>query len=193
VSIRSALRRSPAALVIVLPALLLAACGGSGAGLIPTADAGPLEHDFEEVARLAREGNGSCIATTDAIEHTEADFAKLSASIDATLRGKLQEGITNLRHQALEQCAQVATTTTTTTKTHTAEPLVVSTTQSSSATSSAAPNNSGSHGEEESNNGGGTQAPGEGNNPGGAEAGGGGAGGGGNENGEAFGGGAYGR
>jgi hypothetical protein len=179
-----ALRRSPAVLVVALPARAPAACGGSGAGLIPTSDAGPLVHDFEEVARKAHAGNGSCTETTEAIERTEADFARISARIDFALRRKLQEGITNLRKQALEQCAQVTSTSTSSTvKTHSAE-VIVPVTTTSSVTTAAPPTSGAPRGEEESPNGGGTPAPGEsGGGPGGSEAGGGAGGGGGNENG----------
>jgi hypothetical protein len=178
-----ALRRSPAVLAIALPALLLGACGGSGAGLIPTANAGPLVRDFEEVASKAHAGNGSCTETTEAIERTESDFAKISASLDLALRRKLQEGITNLRKQALEQCAQVTSTSTSTTKTHSAE-VIVPVTTTSSVTTAAPPTSGAPRGEEESPNGGGTPAPGEsGGGGGGSEAGGGAGGGGGNENG----------
>jgi hypothetical protein len=181
---RIALRRSPAVLAIALPGLLLSACGGSGAGLIPTANAGPLVRDFEEVAHKAHAGNGSCTETTEAIERTEADFARISARLDFALRRKLQEGITNLRKQALEQCAQVTTTSTSSTKTHSAE-VIVPVTTTSSVTTAAPPTSGAPRGEEENPNGGGTPAPGEsGGGPGGSEAGGGaGGGGGGAENG----------
>ncbi len=172
-SSRGVLRRFCMAALVLYAGLLPAACGGSGAGLIPTANAGPLEHDFEEVARLARSGNGSCTATTEAMEKTEADFAKVSASLAAPLRSKLQEGITNLRKQALEECTQATSTSssTTTTKTHTIEALAPPTTttvRTTEAVRTTAPQNG-----EETPGGGGTQAPEGGNSPGGSEAGGG--------------------
>jgi hypothetical protein len=164
--------------VIALTGTLLASCGGSGSGLIPSADAGPLEHDFEEVARLAMSGNGSCTQTTEAIEKAERDFARISASIDASLRARLQEGISNLRKQALTQCAHVVTSTTSTTSqsTATSETAVASstTTAPSSTTTTAATTSAGSPRNEEPS-GGGTRAPGEGAEEGGSESGGGGA------------------
>ena len=41
-------------------AALLVSCGSSTAKLIPTADAGPLQRDFEEVAQAAEAGAGDC-------------------------------------------------------------------------------------------------------------------------------------
>ncbi len=184
-SMRRALRRFCMAALVSCAALLPAACGGSGAGLIPTANAGPLVHDFEEVAKAARSGNGSCTGTTEAIEKTEADFARVSAQLASPLRSKLQVGITNLRKQALEECTQAISTssTTTTTKTHTTEELVPVTTRTVETTQ--APQTSAAPPGEETPGGGGTQAPERGGSPGGAEA----EGGVGNENGGVNGGG----
>jgi hypothetical protein len=100
-------------------AALLVACGGSGKGLIPTANAGPLQSDFEAVAQAAESGEGSCTATEAAIEKTESDFAALPTSVDAGLRKTLSVGIANLRSRALALCAQPLPQTTSTTKTNT--------------------------------------------------------------------------
>ncbi len=91
-SMRRALRRFCMAALVPCAALLPTACGGSGAGLIPTANAGPLVHDFEEVAKAARSGNGSCTATTEAIEKTEADFARVSAQLASPLAQEAPAG-----------------------------------------------------------------------------------------------------
>ena len=169
-SMHVAIRRFPVAAVAVGASALLAGCGGSGAGLIPTASAGPLEQDFVEVWERAHAGNGSCTATSEALEKAEADFVKISARIDASLRRRLQEGITRLHSQALEECSHVTTTssTTLTTTTHTSESFAPVTTTSETTTQSVQvrpPEN-----EEETGGGGGTPAPGGGENPGGAEA-----------------------
>jgi cytoskeletal protein RodZ len=100
-------------------AALLVACGGSGKGLIPSANAGPLQSDFEAVAQTAESGEGSCTATEAAIEKTESDFAALPTSVDAGLRKTLSVGIANLRRRALALCAQPLPQTTSTTKTNT--------------------------------------------------------------------------
>jgi hypothetical protein len=170
-SMRIATRRLllPAA-IAASAGLLVAGCGGSGAGLIPSASAGPLAHDFEEIGRLAKAGNGDCQATSEAIQKAESDFERVSAKLDLRLRANLQQGIRHLRGQAEEECSRVTTTsTTTTTKTHTETFAPVTTTTQSVTT---APQTTSAGGEgEESPNGGGTQAPGgENPNPGGAEA-----------------------
>jgi hypothetical protein len=97
-----------------LAAALLVSCGGSGKGLIPTGDAGPLQSDFEAVARAAENGDGSCTATAEAIRKTEQDFGALPTSVDAGLRRTLERGISNLRSRALSLCAQPLAQTTTT-------------------------------------------------------------------------------
>jgi cytoskeletal protein RodZ len=100
-------------------AALLVACGGSGKGLIPAANAGPLKSDFEAVAQAAQSGEGSCTATEAAIEKTETDFAALPSTVDSGLHKTLSLGIANLRRRALALCAQPLPQTTSTTKTTT--------------------------------------------------------------------------
>jgi len=95
-------------------AALLAACGGSGK-LIPVANSEPLQKDFEEVARAAESGHGSCTATEAALRKAEQDFGGLPASVDPGLRRRLREGIAKLRADALELCVQPAVSTTATT------------------------------------------------------------------------------
>ena len=87
-------------------AATLVACGGSGKGLIPAQNAGPLQSDFEAIAQAAQTGNGSCSATATAIRTTERDFAALPASVDRGLHGRLESGLSNLRNRALKLCEQ---------------------------------------------------------------------------------------
>lgn len=117
-TLRILIRTIPAASLGVTAALLVS-CGSSGTGLIPAANAGPLQGDFEAVAKAAQEGNGSCVATETALGKTEQDFLALPASVDKALRGRLDRGITNLRARALAMCAQPAPSATTTTPTQT--------------------------------------------------------------------------
>ncbi|HEY5192900.1 MAG TPA: hypothetical protein VIJ39_03365 [Solirubrobacteraceae bacterium] len=109
---------------------LLVSCGSSGKGLIPSANAGPLQNDFEEVAQAAESGNGSCSATESALGKTEQDFLALPTTIDKGLHGRLEEGIKHLRKQALEMCVEPTPTATSTTSSQT------STTPTSSGTTS---------------------------------------------------------
>jgi hypothetical protein len=125
------LRVSVSGLLGVAVALLVAACGSSGGKLIPLADAGPLQSDFEAVAQAAETGNGNCAATEAAITTTEQNFNELPATVDAGLRQTLRQGIDNLRSHALALCAQPlaqATVTSTTPKTTPANTTSTSTT-----------------------------------------------------------------
>jgi len=140
---------------------LLVACGGSGGGLIPVGNAGPLQSDFEAIAQAAENGDGTCTATEAAVLKTERDFTALPSTVDSGLRSRLREGIAKLRSDALGLCQQplpqstvTATsqkTTTSTTQTSTT-PTTPTTTTPSTPTSTTAP----------SGPGGGTPAPGAG-------------------------------
>ena len=110
---RAALRAGVACALGVAAALLVA-CGSSSKGLIPTADAGPLQSDFEAVAQAAQSGNGNCTATEVALVKTLRDFHQLPANVDAGLRSTLSQGIENLRTRALALCSQHITSTATT-------------------------------------------------------------------------------
>lgn len=160
-------RRLLAGLLGVAAALLLAACGSSGGKLIPLADAGPLQSDFEAVAQAAETGNGDCSATEAAVATTEQDFNELPATVDAGLRQTLRQGIDNLRSHALALCAQplaqatvtnttakTTPSTTTDTSTTTTTPATTETTTTPPATTPATTPTPGT--------GGGTQAPGAG-------------------------------
>jgi hypothetical protein len=159
-----------AGLLGVVVAVVLVSCGSSGKGLIPLADAGPLQGDFEAVTQAAQAGDGNCTATTEAINKTEQDFAALPATIDPGLRSRLSEGIKNLREHALALCtqplSQTATTnapshTTTTTK---APPTTPTTAPTQTTTSTQPPSTTPTT--STPNNGGGTVAPGNESPPG---------------------------
>lgn len=164
-----------AVLAGVASALALASCGSSGKGLIPLANAGPLQQDFEEVAQAAQTGGGDCAATTAALNKTERDFAALPGTIDTGLHARLSEGIANLRERALALCAQPSTqtaastprtttgTATTTTRTQTTPTTTTPTSTSTTPTTPAAPTTPSTP----PDNGGGTAAPGQGNGNGG--------------------------
>jgi len=162
---RFGLLRLAAVCLLGVAAAVLVSCGSSGKGLIPLANAGPLQSDFEAVAQAAQAGNGSCTATMTAINKTEQDFAALPSTTDPGLRQTLSKGISNLRERALALCAQplVRTTTTsaphttTTTKTET-QPPAPTTQTTSTQTTPTTPTTP--------NNGGGTVAPGNESPPG---------------------------
>jgi hypothetical protein len=120
-------------------AALLVACGSSGKGLIPVADAGPLQRDFEAVAQAAETANGNCTATEAAIARTEDDFAALPSSVDAGLRRTLLKGIDHLRSRALALCAQPISTVTTNATTSTSPPTNGTTTTTPTTTTPTTP------------------------------------------------------
>jgi hypothetical protein len=155
--LRKRLSRALASVLLGACAALLVGCSSSGKGLIPTGDAGPLQSDFEAVARAAESGDGECAATESALLRTEQDFARLPSGVDTALRDTLRRGIENLRTRSLALCAQPlpqATTTQTTPKTTTSTATTTPTTpetQTTSTPSNPAPAPSGP--------GGGTPAP----------------------------------
>jgi hypothetical protein len=145
---RAQLLRLVLAAMLGVTAALLVACSGSNGKLIPVADSGPLQGDFETVAQDAESANGSCSTTETALAKTEQDFNALPGSVDAGLRDTLRQGIDNLRKRALALCAQplaqttpTSTTpkpsTTTSTSTATTPATTPSTTTSTSTTPSA--------------------------------------------------------
>jgi len=156
---RAVVLRTTLAVALGVLAALLVACSGSGKGLIPTGDAGPLQSDFEAVAQAAENGNGNCASTESALLKTDQDFAALPATIDTGLHNTLRQGIENLRTRALALCTQPlpqATETTSTQKTEsttTTTPPAETQTTTTQSTPTTAPTTSGP--------GGGTPAPGE--------------------------------
>jgi hypothetical protein len=140
---------------------LLVACGGSGGGLIPVGNAGPLQSDFEAIAQAAENGDGTCTATEAAVLKTERDFAALPSTIDSGLRSRLREGIAKLRSDAFGLCQQPlpqSTVTATSTKTTTTPPTGSTTTTTPPSTTPSTPTSTTAP----SGPGGGTPAPGSG-------------------------------
>ena len=161
--------RVPAAALLALAAALaLAACGSSGKGLIPSANATPLLGDFETVQQTAENGGGNCSATEAALAKTEEDFRSLPSSLDRGLRANLRQGIANLRYRAHELCAQplggTHTSTTTTPTTTTPKTTTTPTTTTAPKTTTTPPSTTTTP----PSSGGGTPAPGESQSPGGA-------------------------
>lgn len=128
--------RLPLAVLLTASAMLPAACGSSGGGLIPAGNAGPLRADFEAVAAAAEKGNGNCSATRAAIARTESDFRNLPSGVNAALRAKLSEGIGHLSSQAQVECAQPSNegATTTASATTSSSPSTATSTTTSTTT-----------------------------------------------------------
>jgi hypothetical protein len=165
--LRTPLLRLLLAAVLGIAAALLVSCGASSGKLIPLANAGPLQSDFEEVAQAAQAGNGNCSGTEAAILKTEQDFAALPSTIDPGLRNTLHQGIANLHSRALVLCAQplggtTATTATTPAKTTTTAPSTTTTTTPSTTPTTPTTPTSTPTTPTPSGPGGGTAAPGAG-------------------------------
>jgi hypothetical protein len=125
-------------------AAVLVSCGSSGAGLIPSENAGPLVAAFQAVEQAASKGDGNCAPTRAALSTTEHDFQALPASVNAGLRARLREGISHLQTLALELCAEPLALTTTTgestsTTTTTTPPATTKTTSTTPSTSTTPP------------------------------------------------------
>jgi hypothetical protein len=167
---RAAILRLALAGLLGVTAALLVACGGSSAKLIPVADAGPLQSDFETIAQDAEAGNGSCTMTEAAILKAQQDFSTLPASVDSGLRQTLRQGIENLRARALVLCAQPlaqTTSTNTTSKTTTTNTVTTPTTTTNTTTqTTTTPPSTTPSTPTSTTPGGGTPAPGEGETPG---------------------------
>jgi hypothetical protein len=169
---RSSVLRAALAGALGIAAALLVSCGGSSGKLIPLADAGPLQSDFETIAQDAEAGNGSCSATESAVLKTEQDFTALPASIDSGLRQTLRQGIENLRARALVLCAQplaqttpTSTTTTKPTTSTSTTPPTTSTNTTTSSTETVETTSTPSTTPTSTTPGGGTPAPGTGETP----------------------------
>ena len=166
------LTRFLSAALLGVGAAVLVSCGGSGKGLIPAQDAGPLQSDFEAVAQAAQAGDGNCAATATAIRKTEQDFRVLPATVDPGLHSRLSDGIDNLRARALALCAQPlpAATVTSGTPTSTTDTTQTDTTDTSTQTvptdTTTVPTSSTPTTTVPATPGGGTPAPGESPNTG---------------------------
>ncbi len=141
--LRTIMRLLPVGLLGAGTAVLVS-CGSSGAGLIPSENAGPLVAAFQAVERAASQGDGNCAPTKAALSTTEHDFQALPASVNAGLRTRLRKGISHLQTLALELCAEPLAQTTTTgestsTTTTTAPPATTKTTTTTPPTNTTTP------------------------------------------------------
>jgi cytoskeletal protein RodZ len=96
---------------------VLVACGSGGANLIPVANAGPLQGDFNAIADAVARGN--CAATASALAKAQTDVTNLPATVDPRLRLRIQQGLADLQNTAPRECQANATSTQTTAPTNT--------------------------------------------------------------------------
>jgi hypothetical protein len=106
-------------------AALLVACGSGGANLIPVANAGPLQNDFNAIAYAV--ANGNCAAATSALQRAHSDAAALPSTVDPRLKNRINEGLADLDSTAPSECAKNSTSTQTTTAPTTATTQTTST------------------------------------------------------------------
>jgi hypothetical protein len=96
-------RRAGALTVATLvTAVLLAACGGSSAGLIPTNNAITIANDLSSLSSAL--GSYSCGGTQTALASLATDINNLPASVAAKLRNNLLTGYESLDNTARTQC-----------------------------------------------------------------------------------------
>jgi hypothetical protein len=91
---------------------LLVACGSSGSGKIPSADATRLDRALNRVAADTRAGN--CDAAEAAVVRAQGVALNLPDSVDRQLRARVRAGIANLGDRVPIQCQQAQTGETTT-------------------------------------------------------------------------------
>jgi cytoskeletal protein RodZ len=107
-------------------AALLVACGSGGANLIPVANAGPLQNDFNAIANDV--ANGNCTATANDLQRAQSDAGSLPSTVDPRLRSRINQGLADLARTAPTECAKNSTSTQTTTATTTTQTTSTQTT-----------------------------------------------------------------
>ena len=90
-----------AAALVTLAAGPLAACGSSG-DPIPAARAADLEARLDAVKTAV--DNGNCSAAEQAVAQAKGAVLNLPSSVDADLRGRLEDGVANLADLVPAQC-----------------------------------------------------------------------------------------
>jgi cell division septation protein DedD len=117
-------------------AALLVACGSGGANLIPVANAGPLQNDFNAIAYAV--ANGNCAAATSALQRAHSDAAALPSTVDPRVKNRINEGLADLDSTAPSECAKNSTSTQTTS----APPTATQTTSTQTTTTAPPPTTS---------------------------------------------------
>lgn len=94
-------------------ALVVAACGGSGVGLLSGDQANSLQSQLDQISAALSSGN--CGAASSGADGLLTAVGNLPASVSAGLRNNLNQGATTVGQLARQQCRQATTTTTPTT------------------------------------------------------------------------------
>jgi hypothetical protein len=83
-------------------AFVISACGSSSGGLIPSATAGELTTDLQDIQQAVEQQD--CGLTSLAINNAQTAFDNLPSSVNARLREQLQKGFTQLTISAATAC-----------------------------------------------------------------------------------------
>ena len=90
------------ALLLVVLASLLTACGEDDTGLLSAGRAERLQDDLDAIERFV--GEGRCDAAEGRLDSLTAKVRDLPRSVDPELRERLEEGATTLAEQVPEDC-----------------------------------------------------------------------------------------
>jgi outer membrane biosynthesis protein TonB len=119
------------ALALGACAALLVACGAGTKGGIPSASAGNLKSELEDVQQAVE--NGRCKDVTGQLRQVDDDIDKLPGSVDERLRQRLRDASDGLHRLAGTECSaratQTQTQTTAPTQTQTPPPTATQTTE----------------------------------------------------------------
>ena len=100
------------AIVLGVGAALLAACGGGTKSGIPSAYAGELKSQIEDVRQATDDGR--CSQVPDQLKQVDDSIDALPQSTDEQLVSALRDGADKLRQAAVDACDSTPTETTTT-------------------------------------------------------------------------------
>lgn len=130
-------RRVISLLSVVILVAVAAGCA-DGSKLLPADRASTLENSLQRVADAT--GAGDCAAAKQGLADAQAAFAALPRTVDASLRGRIQEGLAQLARTMPAQCratGQTTTPPTTSTPTDTATDTNATTTTTTTTTTTA--------------------------------------------------------
>jgi outer membrane biosynthesis protein TonB len=100
------------ALVLGVAAALLVACGGGTKGGIPSASAGDLKSQLQDVQQAVEDGR--CQDIAGQLRQVDEGIDNLSSSVDERLRANLRDAGEALHRTALPECNEGETPTTST-------------------------------------------------------------------------------
>jgi outer membrane biosynthesis protein TonB len=109
------------ALALGVGAALLVACGAATKGGIPSASAGDLKSQIEDVRQAVDDGR--CEDVSGQLRQVDDSIDDLPATVDERLRQSLRDASNTLRRTAVSECSEGETTTATTTTETATQPV----------------------------------------------------------------------